>query len=340
MTIQEYVDKVNQRYKTGILTEDSYREDLKILLETVTSDVLIRYEPTRVACGAPDYIITDRNIPVGYIEAKDIGKSLESNEYKEQLDRFKKSLSNLIITDHLEFHLYRDGEFMSSVSIGELQNGQIISKPETFDSFKDLARDFCKYTGVTISSALKLSKMMACKARLLAHVIENALIQDSATTNSLKESLAASEYVLIRDVSPKDFADIIAQTVSYGLFAARLYGHGIADFSKQIVPELIPESNHILRKLFQYLAGDDLDDRIKWIIDAFADIFRTTDSATLLEDFGKTAQQNNPLIHFHENFLDEYDPKLRKKQGESYTTEPMVRFIAQAIDDCMSSNQL
>ena len=347
MTIQEYIDRVNQRYKTGILTEVSYREDLKILLETITSDVLITYEPTRIVCGAPDYIITNRNIPVGYIEAKDIAKPLDSHEYKEQLDRYKRSLSNLIITDHLEFHLYRDGEFMSSVSIGELQNGQIISKPETHESFKDLVRDFCKYTGVTISSAPKLANMMAGKARLLAHVIENALIQDeqdsknqdSEPTNTLKEQLAVSRYVLIRDVSPKDFADIIAQTVSYGLFAARLYGHGIADFSKQMVPELIPESNHILRKLFQYLAGDDLDDRIKWIIDAFADIFRTTDLATLLEDFGKTAQQNNPVIHFHENFLDEYDPKLRKNQGESYTTEPMVRFIAQAVNDCMSSYQ-
>ncbi len=331
MTVQEYVDRVNQRY--------SYREALKSLLETITSDVLITYEPTRVACGAPDYIITIRNIPVGYIEAKDIGKPLESNEYKEQLDRYKRSLSNLIITDHLEFHLYRDGEYMSSVSIGELQNGQVISKPETFESFKDMIRDFCKYTSVTISSAPKLAKMMAGKARLLAHAIANALIQDSATTNSLKESLAPSKYVLIRDVSPKDFADIIAQTVSYGLFAARLYNTRTADFSRQIVPELIPESNFILMKLFQYLAGEDLDERIKWIIDAFTDIFRTTDLATLLEDFEKTAQQNNPVIHFHENFLDEYDPKLRKNQDESYTTEPMVRFIAQAVDDCLSTNQ-
>jgi len=338
MTIQEYLDRVNQRYKTGILTEDTFREDLKNLLETIAPDVLITYEPAWVACGAPDYIITNRNIPIGHIEAKDIGKSLESHEYKEQLDLYKRSLSNLIITDHLEFHLYRDGEFMSSVSIAEPQNGQIISKPETFKSLKDLVRDFCKHTCLNISSAPKLAKMMAGKARLLAYVIENALIQDSETTNSLKESLAASKYVLIGDVSPKDFADIIAQTVSYGLFAARLYGSGIADFSRQKVPELIPEANFILRKLFQYLAGDELDKRLKWITDAFTDIFRTTDLATLLEDFGKTAQQNNPLINFHVNFLDEYDPKLRKNQGESYATEPIVRFISQAVDDCLSSN--
>jgi hypothetical protein len=345
MTIQEYVYRVNQKYKTGILTEDGYRKDLKILLETIAPDVLITYELTRIACGAPDYIVTNKNIPIAYVEAKDIGKPLESHEYKEQLDRYKRSLSNLIITDHLEFHLYRDGEFLSSVSIGELRNGQIISKPETHETFKDLIRDFCKYTGVTISSALKLSKMMAGKARLLAHAIENALIQDeqesnnqdSATTNSLKESLAASRHVLIGDVSPKDFADIIARTASYGLFAARLYGSAMADFSRQMVPELIPESNPILRQLFQYLAGDDLDVRIKWIIDAFADIFRTTDSATLLEDLRKTTQQDYPVIHFHENFLAEYDPTLHSKQGESYATEPIVRFITQAVDDCISS---
>jgi len=347
MTVQEYVDNVNQRYKTGILTKDSYREDLKILLKTFTSEVLISYEPTRIECGSPDFIIINRNIPVGYVEAKDIGKPLDSHEYKEQLDRYQRFLPNLIITDHLEFHLYRDGEFTSSVSIGQRQNGQIRSKPETYESFKDLVRDFCKYPGMTISSAPKLAKMMAGKARLLAHVIKNALIQDeqgskkqdSETTNSLKESLAASRYVLIRDVSPMDFADIIAQTISYGLFAARLYGPGIADFSRQDTAELIPESNLILKKLFHYLAGNDLDKRIIWIIDAFADIFRTTDLDILLKDFGIIAQQNYSVIRFHEDFLDEFDPELRKNQGKSYTTEPVVRFIAKAIDDCISSNQ-
>ena len=128
MAIQEYVDRINQKYKTGISTEDSYREDLKILLETITSGVIITFEPGRVACGTPDYIITNRKTPVGYIEAKDIGKPLASLEYKEQLDRYKRSLSNLIITDHLEFHLYQDGEFVSSISIGEFQNRQIYCK--------------------------------------------------------------------------------------------------------------------------------------------------------------------------------------------------------------------
>ena len=90
MTIQEYIGNISKRYKTGISTEHSYRSDLQNLLESIVSGVLVTNEPAHIACGAPDYIITKRNIPIGYIEAKDIGKPLDSKEYKEQFDRYKK----------------------------------------------------------------------------------------------------------------------------------------------------------------------------------------------------------------------------------------------------------
>ncbi len=111
---------------------------------------------------------------------------LRARRYIEQLDRFKRTLSNLIITNHLEFHLYRDGEFISSISIGELQNGQVISKPESYETFKALIRNACKYTGVTIRSAPKLAKMMAAKARLLAHVIEECIDTGFNNNRSIK----------------------------------------------------------------------------------------------------------------------------------------------------------
>jgi hypothetical protein len=108
MTLSEYIDRISTRYKAGISTEHSYRGDLQNLLERIATDVLVTNEPTRVACGAPDYIITKRNIPVGYIEAKDIGKTLDNKDYKEQFDRYRASLNNLIITDYLEFRLYHE----------------------------------------------------------------------------------------------------------------------------------------------------------------------------------------------------------------------------------------
>jgi type I site-specific restriction endonuclease len=95
MTIENYLKNLNTRYKTGISREHSYRGDLQTLLEELTEDVLVTNEPARIKCGAPDYILTKKNIPLGYIEAKDIGADLGSKQYKEQFNRYKESLNNL-----------------------------------------------------------------------------------------------------------------------------------------------------------------------------------------------------------------------------------------------------
>ena len=83
MTLAQYLEKLNTRFKTGISTEHSYRGDLQSLLETLAPDLLVTNEPSMVTCGAPDYILTKKNIPVGYIEAKDIGADLDNKSYKE-----------------------------------------------------------------------------------------------------------------------------------------------------------------------------------------------------------------------------------------------------------------
>ena len=111
MTIPEYLENLNRRYRTGISTEHTYRGDLQSLLESMAHDIQVTNEPSRVACGAPDYILTRKNIPIGYIEAKDIGVDLKGKMLQEQLNRYRASLENLIVTDYLEFHLYIDGEF-------------------------------------------------------------------------------------------------------------------------------------------------------------------------------------------------------------------------------------
>lgn len=344
MTVSEYIDKISSRFRTGISTEHSYRGDLQNLLESIAPDVTVTNEPSRVACGAPDYIITKRNIPVGYIEAKDIDKPLDSKDYKEQFDRYRASLTNLIITDYIEFRLFREGVFVLSVAIGKTEGNKIIALPENFASFSDLIKDFCTYTGQTIKSASKLSKMMAGKARLLADVIEKALAPEEGSNQvnepqnlNLHNQYESFKQILIHDITPKTFADVYAQTIAYGMFAARLHDPCLENFSRQEAAELIPKSNPFLRKLFQYVAGYDLDDRIKWIVDALADIFRATNVAELLKDFGKATQQHDPIIHFYETFLSEYDPALRKNRGVWYTPAPVVNFIVRAVDDILKT---
>ena len=337
--IQHYLDKISQRYQTGKATEHSYRGDLQNLLENLLPDIAITNEPTRISCGAPDYILSRHDLDIGWIEAKDIGKQLNSKDYKEQFDRYRAALDNLIITDYLQFDFYRSGEKVTSISLARLDDKQIHALPENYAHFIDLIKDFACYTGQSINSASLLSKMMAAKARLLANVIENALNSDeeNAANSSLKDQLHAFKSVLLHEITPAEFADIYAQTIAYGLFAARLHDDTPNSFTRQQAAEKIPLSNPFLRKLFQYIAGFDLDARIVWIVDALADIFRAVNAIKIMKNFGNSTGQQDPIIHFYETFLAEYDPKLRKSRGVWYTPEPVVNFIVRAVDDILKT---
>ena len=339
MTLQTYIEIINKRFLTGISREHSYRGDLQTLLQTLAPDVLVTNEPARIKCGAPDYVLTRNNIPIGYIEAKDIGVDLQSKTLKEQFDRYRKSLPNLIFTDYLDFHFYTDGDFVTSIAIAEIVEGKIVPIEKNFAHFTALMHDFVTTVSQSIKSSEKLSQMMANKAKLLATVIGNALesdVEDRQNT-SLRQQLAAFEQILIHDITPREFADIYAQTIAYGMFAARLHDDTLDTFTRQEAAQLIPQSNPFLRKMFQYIAGYDLDTRIVWIVDALADIFRATDVAALLQNFGQATQMTDPIIHFYENFLAEYDPKLRKARGVWYTPEPVVNFIVRAVDDVLKT---
>ncbi len=343
MTIQQYIENIHRKFKVGNTTEHTFRGNLEQLIESLVPNVMATNEPTRQKCGSPDYILTNnKGITLGYIEAKDIGdKDLDGQKVsgnKEQFDRYK-SLNNIIFTDYLAFHLYRNGQFVKKIAIGKVQNNTIEALPENFDEFTDLIKSFCTNIGQSIKSSKKLSEMMAGKARLLSNIIERALTSDETHNedSTLKDQMKAFKDILIHDITPEGFADIYAQTITYGLFAARLHDPTLPTFSRQEAAELIPKTNPFLRKLFGYIAGPDLDDRILWIVDDLVEIFLACDVAELLKDYGKTTGMEDPIIHFYENFLSEYDPALRKARGVWYTPKPVVNFIVRAVDEILKT---
>jgi hypothetical protein len=146
---------------------------------------------------------------------------------------------------------------------------------ENFASFENLIVNFTTHISQTIKSSKKLAEMMAAKARMLAEVIDKALTSDEEhqEDSTLKDQMNAFKQILIHDIKPKEFADIYAQTIAYGMFAARLHDPTLPTFSRQEAAELIPKSNPFLRKLFGYIAGPDIDERIKWIVDGFSRCF-------------------------------------------------------------------
>lgn len=336
MPINEYIKQVKQNYYLGISTEHSYRPTLKFLLDGLVKGINVTNEPKRQKCGAPDYIIQRKEVPIGYIEAKDIGESISHPKKSdaEQKARYLASLENIIFTDYLEFHFYRYGQLVKEIILVSIENGKIKVNRANFDLFKIYIQDFCDFKGQTITSAEKLAQMMAQKARMMESVLFNA-VKENDEYNSLREQFKAFRTVLIHDLNEKTFSDIYAQTVAYGLFAARLNDTTIETFSRQEARDLIPKSNPFLRSLFDYVSGAELDDRVKWIVDDLSDIFRATDIKSILADFGKSTGQDDPFIHFYETFLSEYDPNMRKSRGVYYTPAPIVDFIVRAVDDVL-----
>ena len=339
-SVASYVNKIAQRVKAGHTSEHTFRKDLEDLINALVPAVNVTNEPSQVTdCGNPDFLISKKDIPIGFIEAKDVGKDLSSRLYKEQFDRYKAALDNLIITDYLRFEFYVNGTRIHEVCVGELVAGVVQSHDSEFERLAELLRDFCVYVGQTIKSAQRLAVLMAGKARLLENTLYQALMsdEDNDTNTDLRDQFNTFKSVLIHDLTPSDFADIYAQTLAYGMFAARLHDDTLDTFSRQEAAERIPKTNPFLRKLFSHVAGVDIDDRIKPTVDNLADVFRATDVAAILQNFGKTTQTQDPIIHFYETFLAEYNPKLRKQRGVWYTPEPVVKFIVRAVDDILKS---
>jgi len=335
--IIQYIAELNRIYKASNATEHTYRPALKHLLENMTTGLTVTNEPKRIACGAPDYIVTRNEIPVGYIEAKDVGIDLNGKANKAQFDRYKQSLDNLIITDYLTFQLFEEGGLIISVTIAKIGKNGIEADMTQFESFTALINLFVGYEGQGIQTSVHLSKVMADKARLMANIIENALNGDEkGDNNSLDSQLKGFREVLIHDITHKEFADIYAQTIAYGMFAAKLNDETNDTFTRSKAAQLIPHSNPFLRKLFQYIAGYDLDERIRWVVDDLSNLFNYVDIDEIIKKFDKN--DHDPIIHFYETFLAEYDPALRKSRGVWYTPQPVVQFIVQAIDDILKQD--
>lgn len=345
MDITTYIKSINEQFRTGIAREHSYRPMLQQLLNEMLDGLVVTNEPARIDCGAPDFIISSKktNTPVFYIEAKDIDdRDLDGRrENKEQFNRYKKSLDHIIFTDYIDFHLYENGEWVRNVRLAEVHGDKIDLCKDNVEDFKELINHIATTQPTPITTAKRLAEQMAAKARILASTINNAFRiaenegEEEDANRQLQGQLTAFRTVLINDLSTEGFADIYAQTVAYGMFAARLHDNTPNDFSRQEAANLIPKTNPFLRNIFQQIAGYDLDERIAWVVDDLVNIFLATDVQKVMKNYKKKGQHHDPMIHFYEDFLSAYNPLLRKAKGVWYTPLSVVQFIVRAVDEIL-----
>ena len=90
--------------------------------------------------------------------------------------------------------------------------------------------------------------------------------------------------------------------------------------------------------MFVRIAGPGLDERIVWAVDDIAELLNRSDMDAILQDFGKRTGKEDPVVHFYETFLAQYDPKLRELRGVYYTPEPVVSYIVRSVDDVLKQD--
>ena len=344
MAVSEYLKAIDDLRRSGQATESSYRESLMQLIRALQPEINPINEPSHRACGAPDLMLTRGTMPTGcFIETKDIGISLDAAEKSDQLRRYFEGLDNVMLTDYLEFRAYGGGA-KKILRLAAIEDGKLKRSVDGCRLFPNFFAEFCK-RGVTVAvGANQLASMMAAKAQLLREAVLRALKEDAENSISAAKQLAAEHKafsdILIKDLPEDQFADIFAQTVAYGLFAAcsEASAQQKKNFSRKNAWELLPVENELLRIFFNRIAGPDMDGRISWIADSLAEMFRVCQLEEVLKEFGEAGGRDDPLIHFYETFLRHYDPKKRKSRGVYYTPEAVVDFIVRAADDSLRND--
>ena len=332
MPIAAYVAAVQVEAARGNATEHTFRPALKALLEGLDTGIAATNEPRRIECGAPDYQVTRGALPVGHVEAKDLHVDLDKEGRSPQMARYLKALPNLILTNYLEFRWFVNGELRDTARLARRERGgKVVREPQGEMEARRLLAGFLAQQPPVVGKPRELALRLAEMARLTRGLIVETFKREGGR-GELHEQFDAFRKALIPGLDAEEFADMYAQTLAYGLFAARVAQPGAAAFSRQSAAALLPKTNPFLRRLFYEIAGPDLDDRIAWAVDDIATLLDRADMSEILRDFGRRTRQEDPIVHFYETFLAAYDPKMRESRGVYYTPEPVVSFIVRSVD--------
>lgn len=341
MDIGGYLNQLQATYATGQATEHSYRGALESLFKSIDPEIEVINEPKRSEGGMPDFLFLRKGVAFGWAEAKDIDKDvIKLKGYSvEQRKRYESAYPNLLYTNGVDFEFIRNKEVIHHTSIASFMGnlGGLEPLPEKFEELERQLALFVEQKPISISSAQKLAEMMAGKAAIIKDEVGIALAEDEEFRSGLGRQFNTFKNNLLPNLTPGEFADIYAETITYGMFAARLHDDTLDSFSRQEALEKLPKTNPFLRGLFQYIAGYDIPDRLRYVVDDLAEVLRASNPHSLFEDFGRFTARNDPFIHFYEDFLGQYNPKKKKSRGVWYTPEPVVDFIVRAVDDVLKT---
>lgn len=332
--IHEYLVEIQKILQSGDAREHAYRPAFQRLIQGLKSEIQVINEPAYTGGNAPDFLFKSGATPVAYAECKDVTVDIANSEVQKQANRYVAAFGRILLTNYFDFQILSEEGEVVAISIADKNGDQIIARQSEFERFANIIQDYITPFHRTIRSARKLAEIMASKARILR---DNALASLTENPDSdIYAQYKTFKEVLIRELSEQEFADMYAQTLVYGLFVARYYDSTIKTFSRHEAQDLLPASNPLLKKFFGHVAGTDYDPKIAWLVDSLVEAYLSANVYELMHKEFAT-KQKDPVLHFYETFLAEYDKGLRKNRGVYYTPEPVVSFIVRSVDEILKS---
>lgn len=344
---QTYLTELARYYADTTSSEYSYRTPLQTYLEAIfpkDERFHIQHDARSVAGNKPDFIVLRDGVPLLYIEVKKPGEDLDKLERSSQAARYF-GYTNLVLSDYAEFRFYRNGERYDepiSLATVDATNKTLAQHPEQGKRLRHTLRDFIESQKEPITHGAHLAKIMGGKAQRIRDNVIAFLESESTQRDELEKMRRFIRDHLISDFTTEDFADMYAQTLVYGLFAARYNDETLDTFSRQEARDLVPTTNPFLRQFFEHIGGAGFPTRLELIVDELCAVFAHADVRALMEEYfkqlkldGGFEESPDPVIHFYEDFLREYDPTKKMEMGVFYTPLPVVRFIVRGIDQLL-----
>ena len=335
---ETYIKKIEEDFRRGNATEYTYRGSLEYFIESFAKGIDASNDPKHIACGAPDFIVEKGKVPLGYIETKDIGADLDKIEHSDQVKRYLKALNNVLLTDYLEFRWFVNGEKRRTLRLASIgKNDRLVVNPLAEANIAQLFGDFFATETPTVNTPKELAQRLAAVTHFIRDQINSVLQSgDPEIQKSLEKQYTAFKELLLPALKPEEFADLYAQTMTYGLFAAKMTA--LDEPFSLITAYQFLTGNKFLRRLFSDVS-EELDeiDIIRPYLQDIVSLLNRSHMNEILADFGKRTRTEDPVVHFYETFLAAYDPKMRESRGVYYTPEPVVQFIVRAVDDVLKT---
>ncbi len=340
-----YLNDLTTIARQGDAREESFYPALADMLAetaraTDRTHVHVTTLPKATEGGNPDFRLWNgRDRIIGYVEAKKpTEERLDIVENSEQLQRYRDTFPNLILTNFLEFRLYRNGERVNAVRVGRPLVLNALGTTPPLENQNDLAALLDRFLDFALPptfTAESLAVELAKRTRLLRVVIGEQFERERDAPGMLAGFFEAFQTYLIGSLTTDDFADLFAQTIAYGLFAARTRaGDG---FNRRVAFDNIPHTIGVLRDLFRYISLDDLPAPLAWCVDDLAEVLAVADAPGILDSYYREGKGGDPIVHFYETFLAQYDPDERERRGVYYTPEPVVGYIVRSLNGLLKT---